>query len=202
VLDNAPNSESLIDGGSAVPPLRQHALRPVANPFKAPAAPPPVPMMDSDNFRSRYEAVLEAVDMRALSLMRVILALSALLLIVVSPRETTLAALLTQILLFFYCAHSISLYAVAVRGKGWVHSRVLHWVDMGWYLVLVALTGVTHSALFSFFFFIILAASFRWGFVEGLRVTGGSAASYCAVGFALMSYDPQIELHALLLRAV
>lgn len=176
----------------------------VSNPPSSSAAPRPLPEVDTgaENSRSRYEAVLEAVDIRALSLMRLILALSALLLVIVSPQEFTLTDLLGQVVLFFHCAYSLTVYAIARRGESWVQSRALHWVDMGWYVVLIALTGVTNSALFSFFFFIILAASFRWGFIEGLRVTLASAICYCAMALASMAYDSQLELQQLLLRPV
>jgi signal transduction histidine kinase len=148
--------------------------------------------------RDRYESILDAVDTRTISLMRVFLALSALLLIAV---DNTTA--LAYGVLLLYSAYSIFLYAMAIRGTQWLGSRALHWIDVGWYLLLVALSGVAVSVFFLFFFFAILVASFRWGFREGMRVSIACAVSYWAVGLGLMPISlPHLQLEPVLLRPI
>src|SRR5678815_3944336 len=45
------------------------------------------------------------------------------------------------------------------------------WIDLSWYVFLIALSGGADSVFFFFFFFAILVASFRSGFRGGLQVT-------------------------------
>ena len=50
-------------------------------------------------------------------------------------------------------------------------AKLMHWVDVAWFFVIVAFTGGVNSFLFLFFFFAILVSSLRWGLDEGARVT-------------------------------
>ena len=81
-------------------------------------------------------------------------------------------------------------------------NRVAHWVDIGCFLFIVALSSGTNSVFFFFFFFAILVASFRRGFTAGLRVTLCSALLFTVVGLAASLGGPDFELNRFLLRPI
>jgi signal transduction histidine kinase len=78
----------------------------------------------------------------------------------------------------------------------------MHWVDMVWYLGLIALSGGANSIFFNFFFFAILVASFGWGYKAGLRLTLYSAALFTLVAVKTASLGPAFELNRLMLRVM
>jgi signal transduction histidine kinase len=79
---------------------------------------------------------------------------------------------------------------------GWL----TEWADLCWFLALVALSGGTASVFYYFFFFGIMVASFRGGYLNGLRFTLASAALFMAVGFAVAPDDAGREFDRFMLR--
>ncbi|GAA4338898.1 hypothetical protein GCM10023165_17850 [Variovorax defluvii] len=150
-----------------------------------------------------FDAALgaDAGDARRVARMRLVLALSALLAASVDLPQLGDTAWLP---FFGYVVHSLVVCIHAEREAPLSQSRLIHWLDLGWYTLIVLLTGGVHSAFFLFFFFAILVASFRWGFEEGARVTLASVALYAASGIdtALDENLPRLLVRATFLLAL
>lgn len=133
--------------------------------------------------------------------MRLLLALSGLLIIYIDPSEPDCYVALTYSTLVFYVVYSAILYILALRHSLLLQSvrTIAHWVDVGWYTLLIALSSGTNSVFFFGFYFSILVASFRWGFASGLRVTLVSTVLFTTVGFKTAP-EPAFELSRFLLR--
>jgi signal transduction histidine kinase len=147
-------------------------------------------------------SALESVDDRMIGLMRLILALSALLIIYIDPSEPDRFVAITYGALVAYSLYSAVLYFLSVRRARLLPNRIAHWVDVGCFLVLVALSSGTSSIFFFFFFFAILVASFRRGFRAGFSVALCSALLFTVVGYATAPAGPDFELNRFLLRPV
>jgi len=145
---------------------------------------------------------LESVDDRMICLMRLILALSALLVIYVDPSEPDRFVAVTYAALVVYTLYSAALFGLAARRSTLLPARFTHWIDVACFLALVALSSGTNSVFFFFFFFAILVASFRRGFTSGLRVTLASALLFTVVGYATAPAGPDFALNRFLLRPV
>ncbi|MDT5293731.1 MAG: hypothetical protein QOJ76_611 [Acidobacteriota bacterium] len=160
---------------------------------------------------SRHEALdsspvkgerFSSVDDSLVCLMRLVLACSALLIIIIDPSEPDRLVYVTYGALIFYVVYSAACYLLAARSAPLVHSRVLHWVDVCSYLLLVSLSSGTSSIFFFFFFYAVLVASFRWGFREGLLVTVVSAVLFTFIGYVSAPPGRSFELNRFLLRPV
>lgn len=145
-----------------------------------------------------------SVDSRMVALMRLLLASSALVIICLDPSEPDRFVAITYGALVLYTIYSITLYILVRRGSTVAEfiSKWSHWADVGWYLVLIALSSGTSSIFFYFFFFSILLASFRRGFESGLRVVFVSSAAFTAVGYATAPSGSDFELNKFLLRPI
>lgn len=78
------------------------------------------------------------------------------------------------------------LYSALLFGLPRLHShpgidRHIYWADLGWYGLLTTVTDPSIGGVFLFYFFAILATSFRQGFRAGLAITFASAAIYITV---------------------
>jgi signal transduction histidine kinase len=147
-------------------------------------------------------AALASVDDRMISLMRLILALSALLITYIDPLEPDRLVALTYGALVVYSVYGGILYYLSYRGGPRLPLSISHWIDVGCFLVLVALSSGTNSIFFFFFFFAILVASFRWGFKAGLRVTIVSTLFFTLIGYVTAPPELAFELNRFLLRPV
>src|SRR5919112_271886 len=127
---------------------------------------------------------IESVDERMIGAMRLLLALSALLVIYIDPSEPDRFVTVTYATLALYSLYSGVLYYGASTGRPVLPFTEAHWVDVCWYLVLIALSSGTNSVFFFFFFFAILTAAFCKGYIEGLRVTVASVFLFTIIGFA------------------
>jgi signal transduction histidine kinase len=132
--------------------------------------------------------------------MRLVLAATALLIIFIDPLQPDRLVTLTYSLLFAYTAYSALLLIVAFLAPHLLPARILHWLDLIWYVALISTSSGTSSIFFLFFFFPMLVASFRWGFLSGLRVTLGSAILFVTVAYATAPQNPDFELNRFLLR--
>lgn len=142
------------------------------------------------------------VDDRMVCLMRLVLALSALVIVYLDPSEPNRLVHETHAALILYAFYSAALYALSLRRGAWQPGAWVPWADVASYLVLVSLSSGTNSVFFFFFFFSILEASFRRGFASGLRVTLVSAALFTLVGYLSAPPAPALHLNRFLLRPV
>lgn len=129
--------------------------------------------------------------------MRQLLAVAALLTLYVGIGGAVLEGPLWWFVFVLYGLHSFILLCVAGLRAGFWHGPVVYWVDIGWYGLMIYATGGSASPFFSFFFFAILAASFRHGFDAGARLTLGSAL---LGALAVLAAQGLSTLNVLLLR--
>jgi signal transduction histidine kinase len=142
----------------------------------------------------------ESMDEHMVCLMRLVLSLSALIVIYIDPAEPDRFVAATYAALTIYILYSAALYFLGALRKAPKWERVVPWVDVGCYLVLVSLSSGTNSIFFFFFFFAILVASFRQGFKSGLSAAVVSALSFTLVGFVSAPRQPHFEWNRFLLR--
>ena len=142
----------------------------------------------------------ESVDYRMVCLMRLVLSLSALVVIYIDPSEPDRFVAATYAALALYLLYSAALYFLPALREASAWEGRVPWVDVGCYLVLVSLSSGTSSIFFFFFFFAILVASFRRGFKAGLSVAVVSAVSFTLVGY--VTAQPGFEWNRFLLRPI
>lgn len=148
--------------------------------------------------------LIASVDDRMIGVMRLILASSALLIIYIDPSEPDRLVNVTYASLVLYVVFSAGLYFLSLLKPGrfgWLSSGA-PWMDVAWYVVLVALSSGTNSIFFFFFFFPILVSSFCQGFKSGLKITIVSAVLFIIVGYATAPAEPHFQLNRFLLRPV
>jgi signal transduction histidine kinase len=139
----------------------------------------------------------EAAEAQMVSAMRLVLATSALLTWVIDPLSFG-EGKLVWLLFAAYVVHGLVLHVLTVLQKPVALGKLIHWLDVVWCVVFVALTGAISSLLFLFFFFAILTSAFRWGLEEGARVTLVSTFLFVLTAF-LPSTEP--DMSRLLLRS-
>lgn len=150
---------------------------------------------------SRYLS-LESVDDRIICLMRLLLAVSGLIITSVASASPDKFVGITYALLICYCFYSALLYLLARRGIFPISIKLIPWIDAAWYLVLVSFTNGTNSIFFFFFFFSILVAAFRSGFGAGLRLTVVCTFLFLLLGYATVTLGEEFELNRFLIRPV
>ncbi len=141
------------------------------------------------------------IDLRLVSATRLMLATSALLVILIDPSEPNHYLGLTYTV-SLYTIYSAVFCVLAIQRSRLVPVDIMHWLDMVWYLALVALSGGTNSVFFNFFFFAILVASFGWGYTSGLRLTLVSTVLFTIVGLLSAPPGSAFQLNRLLLRPI
>ena len=92
------------------------------------------------------------IDLRMIAAMRVLLALSALLVIYIDPLEPDRLVVPTYVALGGYAVYSVLLFFLSARLSRMFPFHVLHWIDVSWYLLLISLSSGTNSIFFFFFF--------------------------------------------------
>ena len=145
-----------------------------------------------------------AADALMVGRMRLVLSISALLAITVDAADSHNQVPATVCLAFLgYILHSLLIHVCTAVGRPYFQGRTIHWSDVLWFTLIVAVTDGTHSLFFLFYFFAILTSSFRWGFEEGARVTIASVASFAACGLATGTDDtPQLLMRTAFLLAL
>lgn len=144
------------------------------------------------------------IDTRMIPATRLVLAVSALLIVYIDPSEPDRFAAPTYAVLILYIVYSaLLLYifrsrrAVAAAVASWTH-----WADVFWCTALVALSGGTGSLFFSFYIFAILAGSFRKGFTTGFRLAAASSLLFMVVGYATARDNARFSVNLFLLRPI
>lgn len=130
--------------------------------------------------------------------MRVLLAVSALLTLYIGPGGVVVSGQWTWLIFAGYVLHSLTLLVIAGYRAGFWHGPSVYWIDIVWYGMIVYATGGTFSPFFSFFFFAILASSFRHGFDAGAKLSLGAVA---VVTLSVLLTQGMGSLQILLLRA-
>ena len=145
----------------------------------------------------------EAVDRRTVALLRVLLAFVALSVTIIDPTEPQRFAEITYGMLAAYVVFSIILFIIATQERPPVPLRWTHWLDVTWLVVLTGLSNGPSSIFFFFFLFPIMVASFRWGFAEGMRVTGTCTILFVLTAFLFYQVPgAESELNRFLIRPI
>ncbi len=145
---------------------------------------------------------LESVDDQIICLMRLFLAVPALVVTFIDPTSPDRYVEITYAVLIGYCLYSAILYLLARQEIFPVSIGGIPWIDVAWYLALITLSNGTSSIFFFFFFFSILIAAFRSGFNAGLRVTVVSALLFSIIGYATAPHGQEFELNRFLIRPI
>src|ERR1051325_3913577 len=143
---------------------------------------------------------IESVGERLVNVTRLILALSAFIIIYIDPSEPDRLVNVTYTTLALYTVYSALIYFIRRRQEPNLKNAPLYWLDVAWYVLLISLSSGTNSLFFFFFFFAILVASFRSGYKPGLEVTVVSATLFITVGY--FTTPPPIEPNRFILRAI
>jgi signal transduction histidine kinase len=154
-----------------------------------------------------YDALRQRTDLvepRMVAAMRLVLAASALLIIYIDPAEPDRYVEFTYATLSLYVLYSAALYGLVLARAPFTVSLPLwsHWADIGWYILLIALSSGTNSIFFIFLFFSVLVASFRWGFKLGVSSAIISALLFSVVGYLTRLPGTGFELNRFLFRPV
>ena len=139
------------------------------------------------------------IDLRLIAGMRVVLGTSALLVVLIESMEARVWTTPIHLALTFYSLYGVLIYHMSVRRNPVVAHKVIPWLDLLWYLPLIAFSRTTNNSFYYFFFFAIIVASFTWGLTDGLRLTLASAAIYTIIAVVLPGNRP---LNRLLLAPI
>lgn len=146
-------------------------------------------------------SIFTTPDDRMVVTIRLILAFSALVIIFIDQSEPNRYVIETYLVLILYTLYSAVLF-LFIHKSAFIN-RILpysHWLDIFWYIILIALSSGTSSLFFFFFFFAILNASFSSGFLSGLKITFVSSMSFIIVGLFASPDGQAFELNRFLLR--
>ena len=137
---------------------------------------------------------LLGVTDRRLAALRVVLALSALVISLI-PSEPDRYASLTYYSISAYIAYSIIVFAVSRREVNFRPSvlRGIVWTDLGWATLLISLSSGSSSLFFFFYLFAVIVASSRAGFRFGLWVALVSSVLCLLVGW-LVTPEGHLEV--------
>lgn len=140
------------------------------------------------------------IDLRLIAGMRVVLGTSALLISVLGA--TSLRALSTpvDVGLVLYSMYGLLIYHLSLRRNPIAAHKIVPWLDLLWYLPLIAFT--TSGIFYYFFFFTIVVGSFSWGLNDGLRLTLASAAIYTIGALLNWPREKPIQMNTLLLAPI
>lgn len=130
--------------------------------------------------------------------MRVVLGTSALLVVLIEPTGPLNVPIYLTLVL--YSLYGLLIYHQSVRRNPLVAHKVIPWLDLLWYVPLIAFSSHTNGLFYYFFFFSIIVASFSWGLSHGLRVTLASGISYTVV--SLLSNGIPNDLNYFLLAPI
>jgi signal transduction histidine kinase len=142
------------------------------------------------------------LDLKLVSAMRSILAGFALIVTIIDPAEPDRYVTQTYAALTSYTVYSLVLLLLSFNRRDLIPVRIMHWLDVAWYLLLIALSSGTNSIFFNFFFFAILVGSFGWGLRTGLQLTIVSASLFTIVGIATKPSGEEFELNWFLIRSM
>ena len=143
------------------------------------------------------------IDLRLIAGMRVVLGTSALLISMLGAGPSRLWPLTTNVALVLYSLYGLVIYHFSVRRNPIAAHKVIPWLDLLWYIPLIAFTFRSGSTgvFYYFFFFSIIVASFNWGLTAGLQLTLASAVIYTIIALVTPRARP-IPLNHLLMAPI
>lgn len=146
----------------------------------------------------------ESAEDRTVSALRLALGAASLAAVAIDPPDPARHVAALYGVLAAYVALGILLYAAGVFSDGWRRTSHLyiHWVDVAWYLPMVALSGGSNSLFFVLFFFPILVSAFRSGFKAGMTTALVASLLFSLVSLWSARTGDGFELNRLLLRPV
>lgn len=144
---------------------------------------------------ARAYPYIDALGFRLMSLLRITVALSGLLISPALPMPLVW-------LLLFYVVHSMVAHGLVLYRESLLHARCWHWMDVGWGIAIVAASGGGGSSYYLFFIYPIMVASLRRGTDEGVAVSVAAVAGWLLIGLTDPdSHTNSAELQRVLLRA-
>jgi signal transduction histidine kinase len=159
--------------------------------------------MSTPSYKLNQVPALEGwVDLRLISATRALIAAFALMTTFIDPSEPSRYIGLTYATLALYTVYSIAFLILSLTHSDLLPMSIMHWLDIAWYLALIALSGGNNNIFFNFFFFAILTGSFGWGLKTGLRLTLVSAGSFILVAILTAPREPTFELNRFLIRSM
>lgn len=144
-------------------------------------------------------AMADMVDVPMIGRMRLVLAVAMLLTLYIEHSQLIVGSELAWIVFGAYIIHSIVLAVGSELRKRFSQGKLIHWLDVAWFALIVISTGGANSVFYLSFLFAILTSSFRWGLEEGARIAIASALLLLACGVAS---PVEVDLPRLLLRTV
>jgi signal transduction histidine kinase len=145
-----------------------------------------------------------SVEDRMIAGMRLVLALSALLIIWLDPRQPDRLVNITNTALVLYSLYSVIICCVVWRSSE-LARRIRawsYWADIGSYAVLIALCSGTNTIFFFGFLFAIMTSSPRQGFTTGLRVSFASVVLFTTISLATTPLTAHFELSRFAMRPI
>ncbi len=152
---------------------------------------------DGDEKHIARSLAADVTDAPMVGWMRLALSVSVWLIVAVDPAGANAASISAWLLVSAYVVHSVVLCIFSQMNQTFSQSKLIHWLDVCWYTLIVIYAGGNNSFFFLLFFFAIFTASFRWGFEEGARVTLASAMLAAACS---LTSDTGFNMPHLLLR--
>jgi len=144
-----------------------------------------------------------AITDRTLAGLRLLLSMSAFLIILIDPTEPSRFQALTHTALVGYILYSLAIYLLARHHTNfrWTTMQYVIWADVVWYSALMTLGTGTNAVFFFFFLFAIIAGSSRGGTQLGFTLTAVSAVVFFTVNLMLIA-DLDLTLGRLGLRTI
>lgn len=128
---------------------------------------------------------------RVLASIRIFLTLTALVAVYLDPTEPLQYAELAYAILIAYAAWSTAVWVIVHRADSIAGLRnTIHVLDIAFPVVFMLFTAGPNSPFFAFLMFVLIAASFRWGFPETM-VTAVVVTALLVVEAAVLSYGPR-----------
>lgn len=152
------------------------------------------------NFRDSLSE--QWIDLRLIAGMRVVIGISALLISVLSNPEARPWGITVDVTLGLYSLYGLLIYRLSVRRHPIAAHKLIAWLDLLWYLPLIAFTSGNNGTFYYFFFFSIIVASFNWGLTEGLRLTIASAVLYTLVAFITAPRNRSVQVDQIMLAPI
>src|SRR6188768_2185245 len=126
-------------------------------------------LLDAPREKTGFGAITD----RTLAGLRLLLSISAFLIILIDPTEPSRFQSLTHASLVGYILYSFAIYLLARHQTNfsWKTMQYVIWADVLWYSALMTLGTGTNAVFFFFFLFAIIAGSSRGGTRLGLMLT-------------------------------
>jgi signal transduction histidine kinase len=142
------------------------------------------------------------LDMILLAGVRALLAITAFLIISMTPQEKQRLVAVTQATLVVYAIYSLAVMWAVWRTRARAVPRALAWIDVAFAGGISAMTEGTNSIFFAFYFLAVLAAAFTRGFREAMLITAVSTGAYLVAGLVAKPLIAAEDLDRALIRPV